>query len=270
MGAGSVLVAAALLFAGSGAGASERQVGEAFLRCGASHSFPLLTGPGPAPMLATRRNGRVEVAPWPADRGESILGSIEVNGDGTLGNMELRWTQQRGGWPESWRTDVHPLYLGASYQQPQPRPGGGNFDPAGLEMVIEVVSARQLRYPLLFRISRGFGWDTGLGLAAEPEIDYYRKRSAQVRARWSDIEAFADGEPFLGYRLIRPGPAPGAGRIFASGAFSLAIMPRLFEEFRTAEARLLEAAARAPQGCDPQIEPEPDTTETTAAPTGRR
>lgn len=262
------LLAAGTLLIPAAAGAHHRQPGDRYLRCDASHGFPLLTVSGPPAQLATRRGGRLAFEPWPETRGEAITGSIEVDADGSLAHMEMRWDQQRGGWPESWRTDVHPLYLEALFMQPEPRPGGGNFDPAALEMRLIVVSEERLREPLLFRLWRdGESHNTILlSLAAGVEVDYYRRRTATVAAHWRDIAHLSEGEPFLVWRLGRS--ASPVSPVLASGALNLSFIPRLFDEFRAAEARLLEAAAKAPQDCEPQVEPEHDPVITGS--TGRR
>lgn len=192
-----------------------------------------------------------------------IDASISVDDkSGALSDLSISWVQAGlGGWPYVWRTDLHPIYMIASFHEPGVVPAGvSNFDPAKLRIKIEVLSARKIRHPLFLRLWREGQDKFLLGLGGPAEIPAWRK-SAQVTITWADLADYAKGDKQLRYELARLQPIAvnSPERIVSEGRLDLSNLPRLFEEFRAAE-RELPANVAARRDCTRNVEPDPEST----------
>ena len=247
-----VMMAAILGLAGTEAAA--REPGTVFHRCNVQHRFTLPGAFGGPVRVASGPSGHVRTIEQ-ADSPELINASIDVEPQGTTSGLSMAWVQN--GFFESpetgRRADLHPVFMqarfgGAIFWAPQE---WARFDPGAMEVEITIVSQRPIRHPLLFRLYRPEARLGLLTLGGPAELRYAGRRSASVRVLWRDLAAFADGRDRLTAELSEV-----SGVAVTRGTLDLAILPRLIEHFRAAEA---EARARAPEAatrCERQVEPE--------------
>jgi hypothetical protein len=248
----------------------QREPGTVFHICSAAHDIPILRFLGAEPRLAVRRGGQVETMPMPASERDRFSARAEVDPDGSLRDLDMSWYPPGMlGWPQTWRPDLHPVYVNAKLDRPWVPSGAPNlFEPGMLNLELEFRSERRLNGVWAFQFTSteyGRGRAELLALAQVP----YWRRSARLALRWTIVEQLAEGRPRIAWQFApatfwdqrHPHGLP------TSGQLDLSFMPAVIEGFRTLEARLRERIARAPELCERQVEPEPpdEATITTTA-----
>jgi hypothetical protein len=246
----------ALATASAPAVAAGRVPGDIYDRCSVKWPFSLPGFGGGKPAWQERK----DASPRSQDVPERIDASVEVDEkDGLLSDMSISWVQNGlMGWPYVWRADLHPIYLIASFRQPDNLSGDSPaFDPAGLKIQLEVLSGRKLHNPLALRFWREGQDRQSLTLGGPADVPAWGK-SAEVTVPWPELADYANGQPWLHYELYRPrlagGYAPKA--TISEGRVDLSIVPALIEEFRKAEQALRSSVA-ARRDCERNVEPEP-------------
>jgi hypothetical protein len=235
-----------------------RAAGAEFWSCRIKHAFALPGRGGGAALMGTREGKRVSVKPWPGAVRENVDAAIEVEADGRTSGLAVSWVQSGGlGWPYVWREDLGPIGMTARFERRGIGPAQPSFDPAALLLELSVHSAKKLKGPLLFHLWREGQKAWLLGLGGEARIPPWR-HSAAVNVRWADVALYAQGQRELSYEFIQPMPFP-YDRVpdpLAAGNLDIAVMPRVLEAFRAAEAELLSVAADKEKRCEKQVEPE--------------
>jgi hypothetical protein len=246
------VIAAILGLAGTQAAA--REPGTVFHRCSVQHRFTLPGAFGGPVRVASGPSGHVRTVEQ-ADSAELINASIDVEQQGTMSGLSIAWAQNGFfGSPETGRrADLHPVFMqarfgGAIFWAPQE---WARFDPAAMEIEITVASQRPIRHPLLFRLYRPEARLGLLTLGGPAELRYAGRMSASVRVLWRDLAAFADGRDRLTAELSNASGVP-----ITRGTLDLAVLPRLIEHFRAAEAEVRALAPEAATRCERQVEPE--------------
>ena len=250
----SICAAAALSLLATPAATAERSTGDVVYRCSLKQAFSLPGFGGGTAVWAQR--GKPNVPFKPGDAVERIDASVEVDEkDGALSNLSISWVQSGLlGFPYVWRADLHPVYLIASFHRAEILPAGRpGFDPAGLIIKIDVVSATKLGRRLDFRLWKD-GQDKLSLMLGGPAHVPVRRKSAEARVAWPELAAYARGHRWLHYGLFR---STSPYLPITEGRVDLSIMPALLEQFRKAEQALMANVA-ARRDCTRQVVPEPN------------